>query len=110
LEKGVKELSEEKTKELERIKQELLRLDEKLNDLDRQEIDLQKRVSREALNREIKVINQLFRNVRIDIAGKEYYVDVPQRNIKIFRFKDDIVIESLADVEDQNYDIFVPST
>lgn len=110
LKESVDKLSEEKLQELERIRRELTRLQEKITELDKSEIDFQKKAAREALNREVKIFNMLFRNVRIDISGKEIYIDEPLKAVKVFRFKDDIVVESLADLEDRDYDIFVSAT
>ena len=104
------EVTDEKEEEMVGIAEEIKNIDQNLDEISQKEADFQKRVSREALNREIKVFEQLNRNVRIDISGKEFYIDDPLSAVKIFRFKDDIVIESLSDIEDQNYDIFVPST
>jgi hypothetical protein len=68
--------------------------------MDQKELDLQKEVTSDSVSREIRIYDQVFRNVRIDIAGKEYYVDNPLKQVKIFRFKDSITVEPLAEFED----------
>jgi len=97
LKKSKSMLSEEREIEIERLNQEIEKLTSKVREMDQEELDLQKKVSSETVNREISIFNQLHRNVRIDIGGKEFYVDEPQVGVKIFRFKDEIVVKAVAD-------------
>ena len=108
LKKEVKELSQERLAELVFLDGELKRLKNRLMQLDDEEIILQKEAARERLLKEIVVEGKLYPNVHIEINGLGFQADEMLQGVKIYRFKDDLIVESLKDMTDETYDIFIP--
>ena len=109
LEERVGGLSQEKKQELQFLEKEMNRLSEKIKELDRKEFVLQKEASKERITREVRVEENLFPNVSIELNGLGFHTDQTLSGVKIFRFKDEIVVESLLGMDDSGYDIFVPN-
>ncbi len=109
LEKRTGGLSEEKKTERDFLKKEVERLKNKIEEYHRQELNLQKEASKQRLAKEIVVYEQLYPNVDIDISGQGFVTDEILTGVKIFRFKDEIIVESLRGLDDSSYDIFVPA-
>ncbi len=108
LRQSLAKLSAEKENEIEYLKNELKRLKTRLIKLDDQEIILQKEAAKERLLKEIVVEGYLYPNVHVEINGLGFLSDETLQGVKIFRFKDELLVESLKNMEDQAYDIFVP--
>jgi len=108
LQKQAGTLAPEKQSELRHLDEEVKRLENKINEFSRQEMELQKEASKQRLNREIIILKNLYPNVDIDISGQGFMSDELLHAVKIFRFKDEIIVESLLEMEDSAYDIFVP--
>ncbi len=108
LKKEVKNLSEERLAELSYLEGELKRLKNRLMQLDDEEIVLQKEAARERLLKEVVVEGKLYPNVHIEINGLGFHADETFESIKIYRFKDELLVESLKEMTDERYDIFVP--
>ncbi len=108
--KQVGSLSPAKDKEKLFLADEIKRLEEKLAELGNKEIVLQKEASKERMNREILVFENIYPYVDIDISGQGFQTEQTMKAVKIFRFKDEIIIESLLDMTDSSYDIFVPES
>lgn len=108
LEKRMNFLSEPKRLEKKQVEIEIKRLKSKIQDIDKQELMLQKETSRLNINREIQVSGALFPNVSIDINGTGFYTDNQLNAVKIFKFKDEIIVESLLGINNLKYDIFIP--
>ncbi|HHM01423.1 MAG TPA: DUF342 domain-containing protein [Caldithrix abyssi] len=100
-------LSAEKQAELEKIDGEMKELAEKLKELEREEAELQQTVSKEHMVKEVQVRDVLYRNVHIDIGGRHYTSMTDLKGVRIFRVKDEILIESLRD-KNSDYNIFIP--
>ncbi len=110
IKKQVKTISEEKIAEMKFIANEIKRLKARLMQLDDEEIVLQKEAAKERMLKEVVVEGSLFPNVHIDINGLGFHSDETLRSVKIYRFKDELIVESLKGTEDLNYDIFVPGS
>jgi len=107
LEERQRYLSPQKIKDKTFIAEEISRLQDKLKEHDRLEITLQQEAAKERLAKEIKVFGVLFPSVNIDIGGISFFNDRKLEHVKILRFKDDILIESLNDMNSKSYDIYV---
>ena len=53
--------------------------------------------------------NMEYKNVNIDISGLGYHCEEPMHSVKFYRFKREIIVESLLDMNDSSYDIFIPA-
>jgi len=104
LKKDKSDLSQKKENEISDIRTEDALLVQKKVELDKVEARLVKAARMEILKKEIIVHNNIYRNVRIDIGGKDYYTDSTLSLVRIIKIKDEIVVESLSN----KYDIFVP--
>ncbi len=109
LEERLNGLSADKIVELNFIKKEIPRVRKKIEVLNSEELILQKNASQARITREIVVHKTLHKNVSIDISGVGYQCDAPLNGVKLFRFKREIIIESLLDMENREYDIYIPS-
>jgi len=107
LESRLEGLSQDKKAQQIFLKKELNRLAKKIKELDDKELLLQKEASKERMNREIQVLENLYPNVSIDLSGLGFHTDQTLQAVKIFRFKDEIIVESLLDLNNEAYDIFV---
>lgn len=103
------ELSVQKQQEKVFIEAEIERLHQRVNELDRMEIALQQEAAKERLAKEITILGILYPNVNIDISGLGFHNDSKLHKVKILRFKQEIIVESLEDMESSAYDIFVPT-
>jgi uncharacterized protein (DUF342 family) len=101
------ELSEQKSNEKKFVTDELNRLRLKLEEHNKTEISLQQEAAKERLAKEIIVRGALFPNVHIDIGGLSFYNDKKLEGVKILRFKNDIIVESINELDHHTYDIFV---
>ncbi len=110
LKKQVDNISKEKISEMEFIENEVKRLKARLVQLEDEEILLQKEAAKERLQKEVIVEENLYPNVHIEINGLGFHSDETLNNVKIYRFKDQLIVESLKGLDDQNYDIFVPTS
>ncbi len=108
LQKEVKTLSQEKVAELKFLQSELKRIKNRLLQLDDEEIVLQKEAARERMLKEVVVEEKLYPNVHIEINGVGFHSDELLESVKIYLFKDELVIESLREMSDETYDIFIP--
>lgn len=108
LKNEVKKISDEKLSELAFLENELKRLKNRLMQLDDEEIVLQKEAARERLLKEVVVEDKLYPNVHIEINGLGFHSDELLESVKIYRFKDELIVESLKEMSDETYDIFVP--
>jgi uncharacterized protein len=104
----VKSLSDEKKSELKTIDDEIEILKNKLQKLSSEEILLQKETSKEIVQKELQIHGVMHRNVRVDIGGQEYFCDSEIENVRIFKLDKEIVLESLKDPANPEYNIFVP--
>jgi len=102
-------LSAEKVVEMNFISKEIPRVRKKIEALNKEEMTLQKNASQAKITREIVVNKTLHKNVSIDISGIGYQCDTTLNGVKLFRFKREIIIESLLDMENGEYDIYIPS-
>ncbi len=109
LKKQVQTISEEKVAEIEFLDREIKRLRSRLMQLDDEEILLQKESARERLAIEVVAEEKLFPNVHIDINGIGFQSDETLNRVRIYRLKDEIIVESLNGMENKDYDIFVPT-
>jgi len=109
LESRLSGLSAEKVAELAYIGGELRRIKKKIESLNDEEMALQKSASKVRITREIIVNKTLHKNVNINISGLGYHCDTPLDGVKIFRFKREIIIESLLEMEHGEYDIYIPA-
>ncbi len=110
LKKEVHQLSKEKSAELTFLEGELKRLKSRLMQLDDEEIVLQKEAARERLLKEVVIEGKLYPNVHIEINGLGFQSDELLESVKIYRFKDDLLVESLKEMSDETYDIFIPGS
>jgi len=101
-------LSADKTIEMEFISGEINRIGNRIDDLNAEELELQKNASKIRLTREIVVKEKIHKNVSIDISGLGYHCESLMDGVKFFRFKNEILVESLLDMDDAEYDIFIP--
>ena len=108
LKKELKQLSAEKQNELTFLQGELKRLKSRLMQLDDEEIVLQKEAARERLLKEVVIEGKLYPNVHIEINGLGFQADEMLESVKIYRFKDELLVESLKEMTDETYDIFIP--
>ncbi len=108
LKNEVKKISDEKLSELSFLQNELKRLKNRLMQLDDEEMVLQKEAARERLLKEVVVEGKLYPNVHIEINGLGFHSDELLESVKIYRFKDELIVESLKEMSDDTYDIFVP--
>ncbi len=102
-------LSDDKIAEKVFILGEIKRVGKKIDEYNQKEMALQKLASKERILREIVVKGTIHKNVNIDISGLGYHCDEPMHSVKFYRFKREIIIESLLDMDDSSYDIFIPS-
>lgn len=109
LEERLGGLSADKRVEMDFIRKEIPRVRKKIEALNNEEMVLQKNASQARITREIVVHKTLHKNVSIDISGVGYQCDDALDGVKLFRFKREIIIESLLDMESSEYDIFIPS-
>ena len=109
LEERADGLSQEKKSEYNFLNKEVERLSAKVKELDEQELILLKESSKERIHREILIKNIIHPNVSIDFDGLGFHTDQSINAVKIFRFKDEIIVESLLDMDSAEYDIFVPN-
>jgi len=109
LKKQVNSLSEEKIVEIKFLEKEIKRLRSRLMQLDDEEILLQKESAKERLTMEIIAEEKLYPNIHIDINGVGFHSDETLNRVRIYRLKDEIIVESLNGMENKEYDIFVPS-
>ncbi len=100
-------LSAEKTNELDNLKKEINILTEKRKELDQEEIKLQQSAVKEHLLKEVRVSGTLYRNVHIDIGGRHYTSMADLQGVRVFRVKDEILIESIRE-KNRDYNIFIP--
>jgi len=108
LEERADDLSQEKESEFNFLAKEAERLSVKVKELDEQELILLKESSKERIHREILIKNVIYPNVSIDFDGLGFHTDQAMTAVKIFRFKDEIIVESLLEMDSAEYDIFVP--
>lgn len=101
-------LSADKTIEREFINTEIKRIQSRIEQLNAEELELQKNASKVRLTREIEVRGKIHKNVAIDISGLGYHCESLMDGVKFFRFKNEILVESLLDMNDAEYDIFIP--
>ena len=87
---------------------ELKRLKNRLMQLDDEEIVLQKEAAKERLLKEVVIEGKLYPNVHIEINGLGFQSDEMLEGVKIYRFKDELIVESLKEMTDETYDIFIP--
>ncbi len=109
LSQKLKDLSEEKKEERLFLKKELTRLNQKLDELDIEEIELQKEASKETINKEIRIEEILYPNVLIDIGGQEFISDKTMSSVKFYYFKNELIVESLKNDAGEKYQIFLSS-
>lgn len=109
LDNNISNLSVEKKEEKLFLTDEIMRLEEKVAELGQMELNLQRETSKAAINKEIKALDTLHSNVNIDIGGIGFYTDKAMQGVKIFRFKKEMLIETLLDMNSSEYDIFVPA-
>ncbi len=110
IKKQVNRISDEKAAEIEFITNEIKRLKARLVQLDDEEILLQKEAAKERMTKEVVIEGTLYPNVHIDINGLGFHSDETLNGVKIYRFKDELIVESLKGMDDQNYDIFIPTS
>jgi len=110
LESRLNGLSDERAAEQVFLVAEIKRVAKKIEELNQKEFSLQKEASKERITREIEVRGTIYRNVNIDISGLGYNCDAPIQGVKFFRFKQEIIIESLLEMENNAYDIFIPTS
>ncbi len=109
LELRLNKLSEDKIAEKVFLNGEIKRISQKIESLNDQELTLQKEASKERITREIVVHGTIHKNVNIDISGLGYHCEEPMHSVKFYRFKREIIVESLLDMNDSSYDIFIPT-
>ncbi len=109
LELRLKGLSDDKIAEKVFLTGEIKRVSKKIESLNEQELTLQKEASKERITREIVVHGTIYKNVNIDISGLGYHCEEPMHSVKFYRFKREIIVESLLDMNDSSYDIFIPT-
>lgn len=73
--------------------------------LDDEEILLQKESAKERLTMEIIAEEKLYPNIHIDINGVGFHSDETLNRVRIYRLKDEIIVESLNGMENKEYDI-----
>ncbi len=100
-------LSRERITELDQIKEEMNALTEKRKELDREEMELQQSAVKEHILKEVRIDGTLYRNVHIDIGGRHYTSMADLQGVRIFRVKDEILIESIKETN-RDYNIFIP--
>ncbi len=108
LKSGKEKLSQRKEEEYEFVQKEIERLKQKMAELDKTEVSLQKQVSREIVTKELIVTGTIHAKVQVNIAGASYYFDNPVSGVRLYKFRDEIVIESLETMEHSGYNIYVP--
>ena len=101
-------LSAEKTNKMEFIRTEIDRIESRIEELNVQELELQKKASKVHFTPEIKIRGVIHKNVSIDFSGLVYHCDVLMDEVKFYRFKNEILVESLLDINHAEYDIFIP--
>ncbi len=101
-------LSDEKTAELSAAKVEIDEKRTQLNALEKEEVDLIRRARKENLSKEIRVLDTIYKNSKIDIGELTWFAESDLSQVKIYRFKDEILVESLREIADIEYDVFVP--
>ena len=106
LKNKVNRFSKEKQDEIEFIATEMKRLNDKLSVLENEELNLQQESSRENIKKEVQIQGTLYRNVRIIIGDCEYFSDSEVKGVRIYKIKDQILIESLKGVPAD--EIYVP--
>lgn len=100
-------LSLEKQNELQFVEREIKRLAEKIKELDQTELAIQKESSKEVMEKQIYVHGALYGNVSIDIGGIGFFTDTLMQGVKIYRLKQEIIVETLAEMNSTDYDLFV---
>ncbi len=108
LQKRSSQVSSAKQDEKDHLASEINRIKQKIESIERDEMDIQKENAKQAFQREIRIFGKLFANVGIDINGSNYFTDKIYENVKLYRFKNEIIMESLLGMDDDNYDIFIP--
>ncbi len=104
----IRRLSEQKINEKNRIREEVQRLKIKKKDLEKYELQLQRKTSKDTILKEVVIEEALHPNVSIEINGIGFYTDEQMSAVKVSRFKNEILVESLSGMDDRTYDIFVP--
>ncbi len=107
LKKNKSTLSRERLAEMDKIRDEIKRLMEKRNALNEKEFELIQNNTRKRPVKEIQITGNLYRNVHIDMGGIHYSTTADLSGVRLYRLKDEIVIESL-DENSASYDVFVP--
>jgi len=107
LKKNKAGISPEKREEEKQIIEEIKQLREKRRQLDEQEMELIKNSEKQRVEKEIQITGALYRNVHIDMGGIHYTTMADLRAVRVYRLKDDIVMESLNE-NSRDYDVFVP--
>jgi len=103
----VSDLSDTKRKEHEFVDEEISRLEKKIAELGNSEYNLQRESTKETMHKQIWVHGPLHGNVSIDIGGLGFFTDELINTVKIYRLKQEVIIESLADMSSTDYDLFV---
>jgi len=108
LRKRLGSLSPGKEKEIVFLQNEMNRLLQSVDELAKAETGLQQEAAKERIRKEIIVQNKLFPNVSIDIGGIGVLLDQAYEGVKVSRLKNEILFETLLDMDDSAYDIFIP--
>ncbi|MFC2088027.1 FapA family protein [Calditrichota bacterium] len=97
LQDRIEDLSSEKKQELNSLKIEIEETKKKINDYEKKEIEIRKEVSEKTFRSEIKILQNLHPNVKIDIGNLEYFSQNLLSNIRLFCVDNEIIIEKLND-------------
>ncbi len=110
LRKRLGSLSPGKDKEIDFLQNEKNRLQQSMEELAKTETSLQQEAAKEQIRKEIVVQKKLFPNVSIDIGGVGVVIDQVFEGVKVSRLKNEILFETLLDMDDSAYDIFIPGS
>jgi len=102
-------LSDEKFEELKMIESELEFNQRKLAKLESKEAQITKESSESIHTNEIKILKNLHSNVKINIGNLEFFSHKLYKQIRIFQLNEELVVESLADPNSPDYEVYIPN-
>ncbi len=97
LQDRIDELSTGKKEELELITTKIRKCEETIKELELKDIQLKKENTSKAYTNEIKILKNLYSNIKINLGDIEYFTQDSIQSVRLFKLENEINIESLKE-------------